>query len=129
MSVSISIIDGPIANAGCSTAAAGAGACLSFLGVVRPTEGQKRIVGLRYRAYQPMADNVLRQLCEAACERFALLSVDLAHSRGFVPVSGTSLRIAVSSEHRGAALEAVAWLIDGLKRDVPIWKFPEFCGE
>jgi molybdopterin synthase catalytic subunit len=126
MIVSVDIVAGPIADAAVSTAAAGAGACLTFLGIVRPTEGTRRIVGLRYEAYRPMADNVLRQLCEAACERFALLSADLVHSCGFVPVGGTSLRITLSAAHRGAAIDALAWLIDCIKRDVPMWKSPDF---
>lgn len=130
MSVSVSIVDGPIADCAGAEPAAGTRVCLTFLGVVvRPTEGEKSIVGLWYEAYQPMAENTLRQLCELACGRFSLLSVDLAHSRGFVPVGGTSLRIRVSSEHRAVAFEAMAWLIDCIKRDVPIWKSADFGSE
>jgi molybdopterin synthase catalytic subunit len=97
-----------------------------FIGVVRPTEAERLITGLHYQAYQPMAERMLRQVCDAARERFGLLAVELAHSRGFVPVGGISLRITVSSEHRAAAMEAMAWLVDAIKRDVPIWKSAQF---
>jgi molybdopterin synthase catalytic subunit len=126
MKVSVEIIDGPIAHSSLRQAVSGAGASLTFLGIVRPTEDQKPILGLHYQAYQPMAENILRQLCERATTDFSLTSVDLTHSVGFVPVGATSLRIDISSEHRKAALNAMTWLIDELKREVPIWKSPAF---
>lgn len=127
MKSDVRIISGPIVPAvppGCSQ---GAGSALCFYGIVRPTEDGKPLSGLRYEAYQPMAENTLREFCEEALRRFSLLSIDLVHSEGFVPVGSASLFIQIESPHRAESLQAMAWVIDALKRDVPIWKHPVFA--
>jgi len=123
MSASVHIIGGPIREMPLAPAA-GAGSSLSFRGIVRPFEEGKAITGLRYEAYRPMAENVLRQLCEQAVLQFSLLSIELMHSEGFVPVGAVSLYVHMDSPHRAESIQAMAWLIDALKRDVPIWKHP-----
>jgi len=122
MSASVRIIRGPVLEVSETRAASAAGARLSFRGIVRPVEDGKPIAGLRYEAYRPMAENLLRQLCDDAVQRFKLLAIDFTHSEGVVPVGGVSLLIHIDSAHRAESLEAMAWLIDALKRDVPIWK-------
>lgn len=123
MSVQTKLVSGPIREP-VPVAVRGVGAILDFRGVVRPHEDGVRIGGLHYEAYEPMATKQLDALANDALRRFQLQSVCVVHSTGKVPVGETSLYVAIASIHRGEGLEAMAWFIDGLKRDVPIWKSP-----
>ena len=129
MNVRVVITEGPIGLENGFATANGAGAALSFRGVVRPLEGSRPISGLMYDVYEPMAQNVFRGVCEQAVDQFGLLSVELAHSKGLVKSGETSLWVRIHSEHRSAAIEAAGWLLDVLKRDVPIWKRPVFAAD
>ncbi len=122
MSVNVSIVAGPIQGTEDSLPLDGAGAELAFRGIVRPYEAGRPIVGLEYEAYEPMAQRLLAELCAQAIQRFGVLSIRLIHSKAFVPAGEVSLFISIRSERRSAALEAMTWLIEALKRDVPIWK-------
>ena len=131
MSVDVSIVAGPIQGVGDSPPLDGAGAELSFRGIVRPDEADRPIVGLEYEAYEPMAQKLLAELCAQAIQRFGVLSIRLIHSKAFVPAGEVSLFINIRSDRRIAALEAMTWLIEALKREVPIWKraVAESCEE
>jgi len=94
-----------------------------FAGVVRadgPTENP--VVALEYSAYDSMVLKQLQRLGEQARERFAIHEVAIAHRVGRLAVGETSVVVAVSAPHRAAAFDACRWVIDTLKRDVPIWK-------
>ena len=122
MSVNVSIVAGPIHETEDSPPLDGAGAELSFRGIVRPYEAGRPIVGLEYEAYEPMAQKMLTDLCAQAIQRFGVLSIRLIHSKAFVPAGEVSLLINIRSDRRIAALEAMTWLIEALKCEVPIWK-------
>jgi molybdopterin synthase catalytic subunit len=108
---------------------ASAGAVLDFRGVVREDEGEKKISGIEYEAHATMAEHQLRSIADAAADRFGLNSVVLRHRVGFVPTGEASLYARVTAAHRQATLDAMAWLIDELKKKVPIWKHPRFVEE
>lgn len=99
-----------------------AGAILDFWGVVRLREGEHDIAGLDYEAHGAMAEYQLRRLAEEAAERFQLMQVRIFHRTGFVAVGEASLLVRVASRHRAAAFAAGEWLVDELKKRVPIWK-------
>lgn len=101
-----------------------AGAILAFEGVIRPTEDSKPITAIDYEAYQPMADMQMHELAMATLERFGILAVHVRHSTGRVPVGGVSFRLFIAAAHRAPAIESMAWFIDRMKQDVPIWKRP-----
>jgi molybdopterin synthase catalytic subunit len=61
-------------------------------------------------------------LAQQALEKFPIRDVALVHRLGRLQIGETSVVIAVASAHRSAAFEACRWLIDTLKRTVPIWK-------
>lgn len=127
MSVSVSIIDGPLAPAVMAPDAVHsghAGALLVFEGIVRRAEEGGDIEALAYEAYEPMASLVLEKIAAQMVEEHGLLSLRVEHSRGLVPVGRASLRVTIESAHRAASLAAMAAFIDLLKRDVPIWKKP-----
>lgn len=99
-----------------------AGACLLFTGTTRRITGVNVTANLTYQAYEPMAIKRLNALREEAMNRWPLIECCIVHRIGKVPVGQTSVVVAVASPHRVDAFEAAAWVMDTLKRDVPIWK-------
>jgi molybdopterin synthase catalytic subunit len=104
----------------------GAGAMVEFFGNVRPLENGEEIDGIEYEAHRDMAEHQLRKIAHEAAERFDLLAVRLHHCVGFVAVGETSLLLRIAAAHRGAAFEASRWIVDELKKRVPIWKSVKF---
>jgi molybdopterin synthase catalytic subunit len=122
MSIEISIVDGPLSEVPQPWMADGAGAIVSFEGVVRGTENDRPIKALDYDVYDPMATRQLTQLAESLCEQHRLIAMRVLHSRGRVPVGRCSFRLQIASKHRKEAIQAMDEFIDRLKQDVPIWK-------
>jgi molybdopterin synthase catalytic subunit len=105
-----------------------AGAILDFRGVVRGLENGRAIEGIDYEAHEAMAQSQLERLAHDVAKNFDLQSVLVRHRIGFVVAGDASLVVRLTSTHRGASLKAMAWLIDELKKKVPIWKHPKFVG-
>lgn len=103
-----------------------AGAIVDFWGIVRALEEGKEITGIEYEAHGPMAEHQMRSLAEIACKKFGCSKVSIHHRIGFVPAGEASIVVRVESAHRGAAFSANQWIMDELKRTVPIWKHPVF---
>lgn len=104
----------------------GDGALVVFDGIVRNNTRGRRTVFLDYEAYEEMALAQMRTLTADAVERFGVRDVSLVHRLGKLEVGETSVLIVVASAHRGAAFDACRWLIDTLKKTVPIWKKEHF---
>jgi len=102
------------------------GAVLVFEGVVRNQTRGRQTLYLDYEAYEEMALEQMESLASQALERFQIRDVAIVHRLGRLKISETSVLIAVLSAHRAAAFEACRWLIDTLKRTVPIWKKEHF---
>jgi len=102
------------------------GAVAVFEGIVRNHSRGRRTLFLEYEAYAPMALAQMEELAETALERFAVREVAMVHRVGRLEIGETSVLIAVASAHRAAAFEACRWLIDTLKKKVPIWKKEHF---
>ena len=102
------------------------GAIVTFEGVVRDNSRGRRTVFLDYQAYEEMAIKEMNRLVEAALAQFPIQHVNVVHRIGRLYVGEISVLIAVGSAHRAAAFEACRWLIDSLKRTVPIWKKEHF---
>lgn len=100
----------------------GCGAVSLFVGTTRDNFQGQTVVRLEYEAYQEMAEKEMLKLCKSAREKWALQHIAIYHRLGVVPVTESSVIIAVSSVHRHESLEAVSFLIDELKANVPIWK-------
>jgi MoaE-MoaD fusion protein len=98
------------------------GSALLFDGVVRNNTRGRRTLYLDYEAYETMALNEMEKLAQATLERFKVRNVRLVHRLGRLQIGDTSVLIGVASAHRAAAFEACRWLIDTLKKTVPIWK-------
>src|SRR5437764_11795165 len=102
------------------------GAVIDFWVVVRGLEGGREIDGIDYEAFEAMAEHQLRIIADAAAEKFRLNQVLLHHRVGFVGAGEASLFLRVTAQHRAAAFEASKWIVDELKKKVPIWKKPRF---
>ena len=102
------------------------GAVSVFDGIVRNNTRGRQTLHLDYEAYEEMALKQMKELAEQARERFAVRQVTIVHRLGRLVVGETSVLIVVASAHRGAAFDACRWLIDTLKKTVPIWKKETF---
>ena len=98
------------------------GAAVVFEGVVRNQTRGRKTLYLDYEAYYEMALQQMETLAEQALKQFAIRDLALVHRLGRLEIGETSVLIVVASAHRAAAFDACRWLIDTLKRTVPIWK-------
>ncbi|MEW6070753.1 MAG: molybdenum cofactor biosynthesis protein MoaE [Candidatus Thermoplasmatota archaeon] len=94
------------------------GAVVCFLGTVR----NDKIKSMRIECYKEMAKKELRKLEQEAERRFDIHKISIIHRIGKLKVSDNIVLIAVGAEHRAEAFKACKWLIDELKKVVPIWK-------
>jgi len=85
-----------------------AGATVDFQGIVRGSEDGREIEGIDYEAHREMAEHQLKQIAEQAA------------------IEEPSLFTRVCSGHREAAFQASRWIVEELKKKVPIWKRPRF---
>ena len=102
------------------------GAVVVFEGVARNNTRGRRTLFLDYEAYEPMAMKELGALAQQARSQFAIRDLVIAHRLGRLEIGEISVAIVIASAHRAAAFDACRWLIDTLKRTVPIWKKEHF---
>lgn len=98
------------------------GAAVIFDGVVRDNTHGRRTLYLNYAAYEAMALKQMESLAVEARARFGVRGASIVHRLGRLEIGETSVLIVVAAAHRGAAFEACRWIIDTLKKTVPIWK-------
>jgi molybdopterin synthase catalytic subunit len=123
----IELITGPIDAGqvrGFVTGDPGLGGIVFFEGVTRgETDPQHGcLVRLEYEAHPSMARREMERLAAEVSRRFGTERVVIVHRTGSVPPGETSVLIAVACGHRAEAFDACRWIIDTLKKDVPIWK-------
>src|SRR5882757_4757885 len=102
------------------------GAVCVFDGIVRDNSRGRKTLHLDYEAYREMALEQMRGLAGEAVTKFGVRDVAVVHRLGRLLVGETSVLVVVASAHRGAAFDACRWLIDTLKKTVPIWKKEQF---
>ncbi|SFS11615.1 molybdopterin synthase catalytic subunit [Granulicella pectinivorans] len=119
-----SVIDTAAVMAGVKAGADGAVCC--FDGIVRNNTRGRETLYLVYEAYREMALEQMQALANEAVTKFGVRDVALIHRLGKLEIGETSVLIAVASAHRGVTFEACRWLIDTLKKTVPIWKKEHF---
>jgi molybdopterin synthase catalytic subunit len=120
----VEITDGviPAAEIVAGIKAGSDGAVCVFDGIVRDNTRGRETLYLDYEAYREMALEQMRALAGEAVVKFGVRDVTLVHRLGRLGVGETSVLVVVASAHRGAAFDACRWLIDTLKKTVPIWK-------
>lgn len=104
-----------------AVSAPGRGGIAVFVGVVRDTSEGRPVTALEYTAYVPMANRELADILAEATTRFGV-AVEAEHRLGVLAVGEPAVVVAAGHAHRGPAFEACRWVIDELKRRVPIWK-------
>jgi molybdopterin synthase catalytic subunit len=100
----------------------GTGATTLFLGTVRDQNEGRAVTGIEYSAYTAMAADELMRILQEAAQRFDGLRAVVEHRVGTLGVQDISVAIAVAHARRAPALDASRFIIEELKRRVPIWK-------
>jgi molybdopterin synthase catalytic subunit len=100
----------------------GTGATTLFLGTVRDLNEGRAVTGIEYTAYTEMAAEELLRIVHEAGERFDGLRAVVEHRVGTLGLQDISVAIAVAHARRAPALDASRFIIEELKRRVPIWK-------
>jgi MoaE-MoaD fusion protein len=98
------------------------GAVATFDGIVRNNTRGRKTLYLDYESYAAMAIEEMERLAVRALSDYAVRDVRLVHRLGRLQIGETSVLIVVASAHRGAAFDACRFLIENLKKSVPIWK-------
>ena len=106
--------------------AAGDGAALLFLGTVRDHSDGRPVEGMSYDAYETMADEVLSTIADEAAALFGTRRLAVVHRVGELAIGDVSVAIAVSSPHRAEAYDASRYVIEEIKRRLPVWKRERF---
>ena len=102
------------------------GATLVFLGTVRDVNDGRGVSGMEYSAYRSMAERELADIAAEAAAQFGSSDIAVEHRLGTLELGDASVAIAVAHPHRGAAYEASRYLIEQLKKRVPIWKLEHY---
>ena len=100
------------------------GASIEFYGMVRETEGTQKIKAIEYEAFSEMAEHQFHKIFKKIENQWPILSVRVIHRIGTVPIGIPSLWVEVKSSHRDEAFSACRFLINEMKKKVPIWKKP-----
>lgn len=98
------------------------GAVVLFLGTVRDHHEARAVAGMRYDAYDAMAETVLGHIADEAAERLATDRLTVVHRVGELAVGEVSVAIAASSPHRAEAFDAARYVIEEIKKRLPVWK-------
>jgi molybdopterin synthase catalytic subunit len=98
------------------------GAVLLFLGVVRDLNEERAVGHLEYEAYEPMAERLLEEIVREARERWNTGAISVVHRVGRLEIGEASVAIVVAAPHRADAYAASRYVIDEIKKRVPIWK-------
>ncbi|HEU4748298.1 MAG TPA: molybdenum cofactor biosynthesis protein MoaE [Gemmatimonadaceae bacterium] len=105
----------------------GCGAVSLFLGTVRDTNEGEPVTGIDYTAYRAMAEAELAKIVDEAMRRFGGVAVVVEHRIGTLALGEISVAIVAAHAHRAAALDGVRYVIEELKRRVPIWKLEHYA--
>ena len=99
-----------------------AGGCVTFEGWVRDHNEARHVTRLDYQAYGPLADDEGEAILDEARAKFGLRAARCVHRTGALSIGEMAVWVGVSADHRDAAFAACRWIIDEVKRRVPIWK-------
>ena len=98
------------------------GATVLFVGTVRDMNDGSAVAGLDYSAYRSMAERELTAIVGGAAERWQTTDIVVEHRLGTLDLGDASVAIAVAHPHRGEAFEAARYIIEELKKRLPVWK-------
>ena len=99
-----------------------AGAIDLFLGVVRDNTQERSVDRLEYEAYDRMAVSEMQKIADGAHQRWPIIRYAIIHRKGTLQIGETAVLIGVTTAHRADAFDACRYIIDTIKKTVPIWK-------
>ena len=102
------------------------GATTLFLGTVRDVNDGRAVTGIEYSGYEPMALREMSAIAAEAVERWPESRVAVVHRLGTLGLGEASVAIAVAHPRRAPAMDAQRYVIEELKRRVPIWKLEHY---
>ena len=102
------------------------GAISLFLGTVRDTNDGRRVTGIDYSAYTSMAESELATILAEAGDRFGDMALVVEHRVGSLALGDVSVAIATGHHHRASALDCTRFVIEEIKKRVPIWKLEHY---
>lgn len=105
-----------------AASAKAAGAVNVFIGTIRDTAFEKKVVQLEYEAYEPMAISETQKIMDEVAAKWELLGFGISHRIGVVKPGEVAVVVAVAAKHRKASFEACQYIMDILKQRVPIFK-------
>jgi molybdopterin synthase catalytic subunit len=105
------------------------GATAVFVGTVRDSNDGRAVAGIEYAAYTVMADRELIHIAQEAAQRFAPLRVVVEHRTGALLLGDVSVAIVTAHPHRAEAIDGMRFVIEEIKRRVPIWKRERYADD
>ncbi len=102
------------------------GAAVLFVGAVRDSNDGRAVSGIEYSAYAAMAENEMAAIVSEAANQFDTDDIVVEHRVGQLGIGEASVVIAVAHPHRAQAYEASRYIIEALKKRVPVWKREEY---
>ena len=124
----VSLVDGPIDVPALLAEASdeSCGASAVFLGTVRDVNDGRAVTGIEYSAYRTMAEREMRAIANEASEMFGVTRLIIEHRLGTLRLGDISVAVIAAHAHRAPALDANRYVIEELKRRVPIWKLEHY---
>lgn len=99
------------------------GAHAIFLGQIRADiKNELAVCMIEYSAHNEMAEHAFETIRETAFSKFDMVCMHIYHSIGNIKIGEISLFVFVSCKHRAQSFEALEWIVEAIKKEVPIWK-------
>jgi len=102
------------------------GAVSVFLGCVRDVNDGRPVTGIEYSSYRAMAEREMTTIVSEAANRFDVTRVVVEHRLGTLGLRDVSVAVVAAHPHRAPALDATRYIIEELKKRVPIWKLEHY---
>ena len=104
-----------------------AGAVVGFAGVVRDHDGGRTVTRLEYSAHPSAQQTLAEVAAEIAAESSGVRAIAVSHRIGPLQIGDAALVAAVAADHRQAAFDTCARLVDSVKARLPVWKHQFFA--
>ena len=99
-----------------------AGAIAVFIGAVRGTRGDEKVLRLEYEAHEDLAVETMKRIIEETKAKYGIIDAVIQHRLGSVKVGEEVMYVLVASKHRAEAFPALSEIVERVKHEVPIWK-------
>lgn len=106
---------------------AAAGAVVSFAGVVRNHDGGRDVVRLEYSAHPSAPQTLADVVAQVAADADGVRAIAVSHRIGDLRIGDAALVAVVAADHRAAAFQTCARLVDAVKERLPVWKHQFFA--